>query len=350
MEQEIKARLERAISEKVFPGAVVGIVRKDGTRSILPAGRFTYEEGSPSVEDETVYDVASITKAVPVALLALKYIEEGKLGLDEQVIKYVPEISIESRETALIRHLLTYTYVLEKSADPNFSYENYKAKDVFEFLYTRPFAFPPGTQYQYSNTPANILALILERISGKKLHVLAKELILVPLQMEHSTFKSADKKLIPPTELTSWRGEIRGEVHDETAFILEGEGFDPGCAGLFSSAGDLLNVCETLLNDGIFKGAKIFEADTVALMKTNALADIDKFSGIGWELNEPRFMGKYTKPDTFGKTGFTGTSCVIDPQTGIAFVILSNRTYPERSSPNGINELRRDISDIVLRT
>ena len=347
--EAIHKRLKQAIEEKVFPGAAAGVVTRDGAREFISAGTFTYEPGSQRVGDDTVYDVASITKSVPLGLLALSYIQEGKLGLDEQVIKYIPEISIPDREKGLIRHLLTYTYVLAKNPDPNFSYEHQTTADIFDFLYHRPFAFLPGTQYQYSNTPANLLGIILERISGKKLYALAQERILTPLKMNRSTFHPDARKEIPPTEIVPWRGEVQGVVHDETAFIFEREGFDPGCAGLFSNAPDLLNVAEMVLNNGAIKGRPLFTPDSVELMTANALEGIQKSAAIGWELNQPKFMGTHAHERMVGKTGFTGTCIVVDIKSGKGFVLLSNRTYPHRAlDAKAISAVRRDVADIIF--
>lgn len=344
----LRERLERAITEHVFPGAALGVIEKGGERTLCSVGRFTYDADSPKVHDDTVYDVASITKSVPVALLALQYLEEGLLGLDESVVKYLPEIRTPHAEQAQIRHLLTYTYILEKNVDPNFSYEHVQASDIHDFLYTRPFAFPPGTQYAYSNTPANLLGIILERLSGKKLHALARERVLEPLCMHSSTFQPEIPSAIPPTEVIPWRGEIQGVVHDETAFILERDGFDPGCAGLFSNVDDLLNVAGMLLNDGMYEGVQFVSPKTIVAMTTNALSAIGESSGIGFELNQPQFMGKNSHEHMIGKTGFTGTSFVIDMERGRAVVLLSNRTYPKRSSSDAISRVRADISDIVF--
>lgn len=348
MENQIKERLAEAIETHVFPGAVVGVVRRDGSRTIMPVGNFTYEADSPAVVRDTVYDTASITKTIPVALLALKCIEQGELSLEDQVIKYLPEITIPDAENALIKHLLTYTYVLKKSPDPNYSHEFLQAADIFDFLYHREFQFLPGTHYEYSNTPGNLMGMIIEKVSGEKLYTLAKKLVFEPLEMKSTTFAPRDKENIPPTEVVSWRGVVQGEVHDEQASVLRKAGFNPGCAGLFSNVGDLLNVAGMMLNRGVYKGEKIFDEETIALMTTNALSGIGESSGIGWELNQPKFMGQYAGDQTIGKTGFTGTVIVADLERGIGFVLLSNRTYPERGSTAAINEVRRDISDMVL--
>lgn len=348
MDKRIRQRLEKGVQEKVFPGAVVGVVRGNGARALISVGTYTYEAGSPHVKENTMYDTASITKTIPVGLIALKFIEEGKLPLEDQIIKYSPEITIPNAEKGLIKHLLTYTYMLKKNSDPHFSYEHLTAKDSLEFLFTTEFAFLPGTQFQYSNTPANLLGIILERISGEKLYILAQKIIFDPLEMQHSSFAPENRKDIPPIEISLWRGEIQGEVHDDQAYVLQKGGENPGCAGLFSSAGDLLNVAEMVLNKGVYKGSKIFDTQTILLMTTNALEDIDQSCAIGWELNQTGFMGQYSHEHMIGKTGFTGTSIVIDPHTQQACVLLSNRTYPKRTNAEAIRAVRRDIADIIF--
>lgn len=349
-ESLIRSRLRRAVEDHVFPGCVVGVLHKTGERTLLPYGQFTYDADSPVVRAETVYDVASITKSVPLGLLALKFIEEGRLSPNDRVITYLPEIQTPGVEEATIRNLLTYTYVLKKNPDPTFTLERSTADDIRRYLFTAELAFAPGTRYQYSNTPANLLGFILERIAGEKLYALAQRMVLEPLSMRLATFAPLLPSSIPPTEITSWRGEIQGVVHDEQAYVLQRGGQDSGAAGLFASAGDLLNAEEMILGEGVFRTQRLFAPESMALMKNNAIADIGASSGIGWELNEPRFMGTLAGSQTFGKTGFTGTSLVIDPEKGVAFVILSNRTYPTRSNADAINQLRRDISDIVLST
>lgn len=347
-ENAIHERLKKAVSEKIFPGAVVGISNRSGDRKIISIGSFTYEDGSPRVADDTIYDLASITKSVPVALLTLLFIERGKLSLDDNVTKYIPEINIKNAEKGLIRHLLIYTYALKKNSDPNFSYEDSVAKDIFDFHFRREFDFLPGTQYRYGNAPANLLGIILERISGETLYDLAEKMIFLPLGMKCSTFLPLEKDKIPPTEIVSWRGTIQGVVHDETAFILQREGYRAGCAGLFSNVDDLLNSLEVIQNNGVFNGKRIFGEQTITLMTTNALDDIGQSHSMGWELNQPRFMGRYAHERMIGKTGFTGTCCIADLITGWSLVLLSNRTYPKRDNHEAFYGLRRDIADIIF--
>jgi CubicO group peptidase (beta-lactamase class C family) len=348
MEEQIRERLKRAIAEKVFPGAVVGVVRRGGERSLIAEGRFTYEEGSRAVTEDMLYDVASITKSIPTGCIALKLIEEGKLGLEDKLAKYLSEYKNNYTDETLIKHLLTYSVILDFPI-PGFSVEKAMPEEIRHNLLTTNLKYPPGEKAQYTNSPALLLSLAIERITGSTVDKLGAEYFFDPLGMRNSTFFPTDKESIPPTEIDEWRGLVQGVVHDETSYVLARE-HPVGCAGLFSNAPDILTFLEMLLNEGSLADTQYFKSETVRQMHTNQLSLPDISMGLGWELNEPRFMGASARPSTFGKTGFTGTLCIIDPEREVAFVILSNRTYPKRSSPNASNELRRDISDIVLGT
>ncbi|OGG59272.1 hypothetical protein A2765_06680 [Candidatus Kaiserbacteria bacterium RIFCSPHIGHO2_01_FULL_56_24] len=347
MEEQLLDVLTEGVAARVFPGAVVGVL-KEGQRTIIPVGRFAYEQSSPAVAEETLYDTASITKSIPVGLLTLKFIEEGKLSLDDRVNTFIPEITRPHAEQGRIRHLLTYSYILKKNSDPQYKVEALTARDILEYLFTREFEYLSGAHYQYSNAPANLLGLILERVSGERLYKLSTRIILDPLEMRRSTFSPADTKSIPPTEVDSWRGVVQGVVHDEQAFILQRDGQDSGASGLFAPANDLLHIAEMVLANGVFKGRRLFKPETIELMRTNALADIGASCGIGWELDQPHFMGKYSHAHMLGKTGFTGTSIVIDPRTKRACVLLSNRTYPQRANIEASRAVRRTVADIVF--
>jgi CubicO group peptidase (beta-lactamase class C family) len=122
-----------------------------------------------------------------------------------------------------------------------------------------------------------------------------------------------------------------------------------GHAGLFSTAPDILNFLEMLLNDGIYSDKRFFSSEIINKMRTNQIPELGDFTGLGWELNQPRYMGEHCSPSTFGKTGFTGTLCVCDIEKEIAYVILTNRSFPKRTSDStAINAFRNAIGEIVL--
>jgi len=349
IEEEIKKRVAQAIVEKTFPGCAVGIVKRSGERSIFTHGNFTYEGSSPRVREDTLYDLASITKSIPTGSLALRLIDEGKLKLSDKLIDYIPEFRNSDREKVLIKHLLTYTLDGYGMA----SLKKKTAKEMLDTLLTHDFEKPPGSIFKYSNIPATLLGLVLEKIHNKPLDEQAQEYFFEPLNMNRTTFfpERYSKTEIPPTEIDGWRGLVQGMVHDESAYICKQDGKITGHAGLFSTAPDLLNFMEMLLQNGNSGGRQYFSPTMMSAMSSNQIAELGDSTGLGWELYQPRYMGKFCTPQTFGKTGFTGTLCVADVGLGVAYVILSNRTYPRRpADSSAMNKFRADMGNIILKS
>lgn len=325
MRKEIDDRVQRAIQERVFPGCVIGIFR-EGIREIQAFGTFTYETNSQKVTEDTVYDLASVTKSIPTASLAAIYFSEGKLSLSDPVKKYIPELQNDFGAT--IEDLLRYRVV-----GPRMSTLFGSAQEIEREILARGFDGLPGKE-KYTNLPAFLLGLIVERIGAKSLDILAEEYFFKPLAMRQSTFFSnvrVTNSDIAPTEIDT-RGTVQGLPHDESARIFALGGKAVGHAGLFSTVSDLLTFLEALLQG---KYPAVVEAAQ---------------KGLGWQVNDSNFMGRYAGAKTFGKTGFTGTSVVCDVEKGIVFVILSNRTYPKRPpDQSAIFAFRRDIADIILK-
>lgn len=345
---QITKAANQAIQDKVFPGCVVGIVNKNGEHQILPFGNFTYDQSSQFVKEDTIYDTASLTKSIPTGSLALQLIDEGKLKLTDKLIDYIPEFRNSDRGNVLIKHLLTYTIDGYGLA----SLKEKSAMGLYETLLTHDFEKRPGTVFKYTNIPAALLGLVVEKIHGDTLDNLADKHFLKPLKMTRSTFYPENFPIeeIVPTESDDWRGLVHGIVHDESAYICKKEGKIVGHAGLFSTAPDILNFLEVLLHKGTFQGKKYFSEKIVEQMGTNQIEELNDFTGLGWELNQPRYMGDHCTPHTFGKTGFTGTLAICDIEKGIAYVILSNRIFPKRPSDSAaINSFRKVVGEIILK-
>lgn len=321
MLEAIRARAGQAIEQHVFPGCVIGIVRRDGARSILPFGSFAYGTAEEPVTERTMYDLASITKSIPTASLAAQFILEGKLALSGTVRQYIPEL--QNDYGATIEDLLRYRVCgPQLSRVPLATFEEIRTH-VFE----QGFAGPSGDGV-YTNLPAYLLGIVLERTGGKSLHVLAHEYFFDTLAMENTTFFPS-AATCTPTEIDK-RGEVRGLPHDESAYKFAITRRSVGHAGLFSTAPDLLEFSAALLER---KFSHVAEAAQ---------------NGLGWQVHDPNFMGEHATPHMFGKTGFTGTSIICDIERGVGLVILSNRTFPKRPHTHeAINVLRRDIAEIV---
>ncbi len=346
--EKLAAIINDAIERHVFPGAVVAYIY-EGRRGVLPFGRLTYGSDAPTVTEGTVYDVASVTKSVATASVVLKLVEDGTLSLDAPLIQFVPEISCAGREEIFIRHLLTFTaaFALPQRLS---AYAAQGGQAVLDAIFGAPLQAPPGTKYVYSNAPAILLGLVVSRVTGKPLDVLADGFFYKPLGMAHTTFHpdTLQGAMIAPTEINS-RGEVHGVVHDESAWALTQAGMVPGNAGLFSAANDLLCFSEMLLNAGSLNGHEYFKSETVAGMHTNQLASIGAHAGLGWDMARVHYMGKYFSPQTFGKSGFTGPMLLIDTSKNVALVLLTNRTYPQRPADDtAINVVRSALAGVLL--
>ena len=343
----VERRIERAMEAQVFPGCVVGLIDSSGVKTVLPFGRYCYEHDSPRVRARTVYDVASITKAIPTSSLALRLLEQGKLHLHDRLIRYVPEFRNPHREHVQIHHLLTHTLHF---GFPLSSLKNEAPETLLEAICEMPFKSRPGEVFSYANATSVLLGMVVERILGESLDAAADREFFKPLRMHETTFhplQSFEKGDIVPTEIDNWRGGVvQGEVHDESAWALKRPS---GSAGLFSTAPDLLIFIGMLLNRGSWKGTAFFSEETILSMSTNQIAHTGSCTGLGWELSQRRYMGKRCSARCIGKTGFTGCMCICDLERGMGMVLLSNCTYPKRKADKElINSVRRDVADIIL--
>lgn len=345
MEDKIENIVKNAITEKTFPGCVIGII-KDGKDFILPFGNQTYDLGSPKVEKDTIYDVASVTKSIPLSSIALKLLDQKKISLDDKVYQFLDDFSGDGKEEVTLKHLLTYTLDLDLPSLSNFSDKS--APELLNIILKAPLKNKPGEKFIYNNSTAIILGLVIEIATGKKILELADEYFFKPLEMNRTTFFPQEFSLneIAPTE------SIHGEVHDESARILFKEDRVLGASGLFSTVPDLLNFMRELMIDKKLFGDEILKqiwTNQTPNLSTGSTLLTTSRTGLGWELFGEDLAGERRSPNTFGKTGFTGTMVLGDPIKKVCLVFLSNRIYPKRpQNSEKINKIRRDISDIVL--
>jgi CubicO group peptidase (beta-lactamase class C family) len=345
----VEKRLLQAIEAKTFPGAVFGMVNRNGKRSILSVGSVTYDKHALPIHTDSIFDVASVTKSIPTASLALKLIGEGRLVLEDTLITYIPEFSNLHRNEVLIKHLLTFTVDFQLRLS---SHKNKSAKEILDLLFTTEFGMPPGERFFYHNASSLLLGIVIERITGKPIDILADDVFFSPLGMKHTSFhpEKFTREQIVPTEIDPWRGRlVHGEVHDESAFALK-PFMQTGHAGLFSTVPDLLTFMEMLLNDGEYKGQQYLSPQIISEMYTNQTPGKPFKHGLGWGIDGEDIIGKMSSHKSFFKTGFTGCLVACDLDAQMAFVLLSNRVHPVRSQEtmNKINEVRRDIANLIV--
>jgi beta-N-acetylhexosaminidase len=343
--------LESAIRDRAFPGAVLAIVF-EGRTAFAPFGKQTYDAGATPVAEQTIFDLASLTKAVVTATLVAQEVEPGKMNFDAPVAAYLPEWLGHERSTArqsvTIRHLLTHTSGLPAHVD-FFKLAKSKSEIIARSL-REPLEYEPGTKSLYSDLDFMILGEILERITGKPLDLLAQERIFAPLGMRNSVFNPTRdlRARVAPTEhdATFRKRLVHGEVHDENAFAMGGVA---GHAGLFSTAGDLAIFARAMLNRGSIGSQRILRPATVSeITKAQPLSGNTRT--LGWMVpTENSSSGRYFSKSSYGHTGFTGTSLWIDPEKDLAVILLTNRVYPTRENDK-ITAVRPAVHDAIVES
>ena len=341
--REAEGLLAKAVESKVFPGAAL-VVGYRGTVVLDAAtGCLDYQPGSAKVTGDTIYDLASVSKATSTTSAAMMLAESGKLLLGARVQDYVPEFQGPNKEKVLVQHLLTHSSGLPSFLP--FYKEVHGYDEMLVKVCAAPLEFEPGTKVQYSDLGMILLGEIMRRASGRPLDQFVAQNLFTPLGMK-STFYRPDKSFldrIAPTENDPWRKRIvRGEVHDENAFAMGGVA---GHAGLFSTTHDLAVFAQMLLNGGIYDHRRYFSVETIH--RFTALQSGDR--ALGWgKPSESDWTGKVLSPQAYKHTGFTGTSIWIDPQKQLFVILLTNRVHPTRENTR-IDEVNQAIVEAVAR-
>jgi len=335
--------IERGIRAGGYPGAAVVVGRKGAAVWEKGFGRlgWTNDDGSV-VPERTIYDLASLTKVVGTTTAVMILFDEGKLRLDDQVVKYLPEFAGGAKDQVTIRMLLEHRSGLPAGRDLWRLTETPEAARAA--VLATPLFAPPGQYFEYSDLGADVLGFVVEAVSGQRLDQFLDERVFTPLGMTDTHFRP-DVSLrgrIAPTELTPPRGyPLRGEVHDENAFALGGVA---GHAGLFSTASDLAVFAQMLLNGGSYNGTRIVADSTVKLFTRRSAGT----RALGWDTcGGHGSCGKYLGANAYGHTGFTGTSLWIDPDREMFVVLLTNRVHAARARRPAkvIADVRADLAD-----
>lgn len=350
---DIDRAVNDAIAQKAMPGAVVLVARK-GTIAKEQAYGYAYrytdnqftEASAPVLaKTNTIYDIASISKLF-TSIAAMQLFEKRKFALDDPVAKYIPVFAENGKENVTIRQLLTHTSGFEAGI-PVYKMGTSR-KDRLEIVLKHGLQNPPGTTYTYSDLNMITLGVLVEVVSGQRLDAYVKTHITAPLGMRDTMYNppASLKARIAATEFQPWtgRGMIRGQVHDENAWALDGVA---GHAGVFSTAHDLAILAQTILQNGKYAGARILKPETVRLMEQNmnsAFPGDDH--GPGFELNQGWYMDALSDTNTMGHTGYTGTSMVISPKNQTTVILLTNRVHPTRNTVS-TNGIRRSVARLA---
>lgn len=321
--------LSEGVVSGVFPSAVAAVGCGDLVYKVSTAG---------TADVDTRFDMASLTKLLSTTMLALLALEEGRLTLTDTLSMYFD--TPEDKAELTLYQLLTHTAGLEPFFDlPSLLKD---PMDIPAFLMRAPLVAPPDGMVRYSCMGFILLGKILENVYGKPLDVLAKERVFIPLSMANTGYLPMGGN-IAPTEIDEGTGIAWcGTVHDENARFLGGVS---GNAGVFSDIRDMCRFAAMLAR----RGDGFLAPATLALATRNMTKGEAQHRGLGFHLGGTRgsFFGDLFPDDSFGHTGFTGTSLVVDPHSGLYVVLLSNRVHPTRENNRHIR-FRRVLHNRVF--
>ena len=335
--------LEHAIAERAFPAAVIEV---GNTGQILwrhAFGRLTYDDGAAPAADDTIFDLASLTKVVSTTPLVMQQFERGVLALDDPVSGHLAEWRGDERASVTLRDLLAHCSGLP-AWRPYF--KDHDGQEMYErAISEEPLEYEPRTRSIYSDLGFILLGFIVHGrmpLTERFALMLSQMGIVEEIQFNPPALWRAR---IAPTEQDPWRGRLLvGEVHDENAAALGGIA---GHSGLFGTAAAVGSYARHVLQ--ILDGRSgVFRRSTVEEFVTRR-ADIPGSSrALGWDTMLPTSScGTKMSPRAFGHTGYAGTSLWIDPEKNVYVVLLTNRVHPTRTN-EAIQQVRRAVHDAVM--
>ncbi|MDR0449860.1 MAG: beta-lactamase family protein [Treponema sp.] len=322
--------IEQAVREGIFPSAVFSIGRREEVFLREAYGVINTEippDRQENADLHTRYDIASLTKIAGPTLIALRMAEEGLVSLND-TIGYFFDAPEDKRNITLFQ-LMTHTCgfqnfpLIEKAASA-------EREGIIDAIVKYPLGFAPGRDVLYTCISFILLGYILEKAGGQTLDKLFLKWVGEPLGLENSGFcpKGAN---IAATEYSQETGKcLSGIVHDENARFLSGIS---GNAGIFLDIFDMEKIC-IMLSRSISENC-FLRKDTTAMAVKNYTPGMAQNRGIGFHLARSRaapYAGDRFLENSFGHTGFTGTSFLIEKETGIWAALLSNRVHPSRKN------------------
>ncbi|HJU69507.1 MAG TPA: serine hydrolase [Gemmatimonadaceae bacterium] len=335
----------RGIRAGGFPGASVIIGRRGAAVFSKGYGRLGWTKDASRVDaDNTIYDLASLTKVIGTTTALMILFDEGRVSLDARVVEYLPAFSGGWKDSITIRQLLTHRSGLPASRDLWKLATN--PQEARLGVVDAALQCRPGVCFEYSDLGMVLLGMVVENVSGVGLDRFLHERVFDPLGMTSTFFRPADslRRRIAPTDVNPPRGyPLRGEVADENAYALGGIA---GHAGLFSTAADISVFAQMMLNGGEYNGVRIVSDSTIALFTRRTAGT----RALGWDTADgDGGSGSYLSGNSYGHTGYTGTSLWIDPDREMFVVLLTNRVHAARARRPAkvISDVRADVSDLA---
>ena len=382
IEKSIDSLINSSIKLNAFPGAQLYI--KKGNYEYKKSYGFHTYDSLTKVEDDHLFDLASITKSLAGTLAIMKMKDDYNFDINKNLKFYLNDFNKTKQGETSIKDLLTHTsgwrpYIshqqylvkkngklkrkfVKKSLSKKFSnqlsrslYINKNYYKVIKKRIKKTELNNIGT-YIYSGLFFCLIPEIIKNITGENLDKYLNDKFYLPLGLS-ATFNPLNKyniEKIVPTEIdNNFRKElIQGTVHDETAAIMGGISAN---AGLFSNAEDLSVILKMILNKGIHNNKQMIDSETVELFTKNHIKN-DSLNNRGLGFDKVRIVSenkvypnKKLSNKSFGHTGFTGTMFWVDPENDLIIVFLTNRVYPNRDEGSFYEvEVRNKLFEIIL--
>ena len=337
--------LQRAVDRRVFPAACAEVGSAGQPLWRESFGRLTYAADAPAAREDTVFDLASLTKVLATTPLVMRQVERGTLALDDPLAQYLPRWRGADRETVTLRDLLAHASGLPAHRP---FHQRLRGREAFETaICETPLEYAPRSSSVYSDLGFMLLGFVLEDIAPLASQFDALRLQMGGIQDLQFHPPALWRARTAPTRDDPGRGLIVGAVDDDNTWALGGAA---GQAGVFGTAG-AVGECARHLLQVLAGRVGAFRRETLVTFVTRR-GDVPGSSrALGWDTMLPTSScGTRMSPRAFGHTGFTGTSLWIDPDRGLYSVLLTNRVHPHADdrSREGIREVRRAFHDAVM--
>lgn len=332
---ELDATIEQAIRDSSLLGAALWVER-EGVSYHKTFGQRAAKPAAEVMTEDTLFDVASVTKAVAATSATMLCVERGLVQLDDPVSKHLPEFTDEGREKITIRHLLLHSSGLPVNLNSTLPPFGSHADAMAQACRTK-LLFAPGTAFSYSSAGTMVLGGVIERVTGRKFDEFCTTEIFQPQGMSDTVFRPAGDRLkrVAPTDFPE-----RGKVNDTVARLVGGVAAH---ASLFTTTADLARFARMMLNLGELDGVRIFKPETVKLftsvqsppgLTSPDAKNLPVQRGLGWDIHTPYrtpphdyslARGALFPIGSYGHTGWTGQMLWIDPYSRTFVIFLCNR-------------------------
>jgi beta-glucosidase-like glycosyl hydrolase/CubicO group peptidase (beta-lactamase class C family) len=381
--QKIDSLVNVIIEEKMTPGAQVLVARHGKVVYQKSFGFHTYEK-KRAVKNEDVYDLASLTKILGGLPLLMKAEEIGMFSLESTLEELLPEYSNSNKDSLTIKEILSHTARLKawvpfyvKTLDSvthkplskyyrnkeSLGYSIKVAKDlylrtdykdsIYENIKVLDQREKPG--YKYSGLAFYIFKKYMEASLNTGMDSLLTNYFYKPLGAEtlrYNPLSVYGEERIVPSEIDNYYRyqTLKGTVHDMGAAMMGGVN---GNAGLFSNANDVAKMMQLFLQGGYYGGHRYLEVKTVKKFNTRYFENDSVRRGLVFDKPQldPEVLSTCgcVSENSFGHSGFTGTYAWGDPDTGLLYIFLSNRTYPTMENNKlGKEDIRTKIQQLAV--